>query len=199
MSGTVNVPFVMDTSANQPPPPAVVGNILNPGLTAAPAEFVGDAYSGFVVDATRPGWATQRIASNLHQRYRIIGNPFLRSVGLRMENFSMNPVVPTWWERAGTGGSWYVQSSIADYAAMGWYYGAAPALTGQYAYPVTLAAPVESNNSLMFPGVLFHVVTGRDAMGSTDISPTEGESWGFETSRIEVTGGSYVTVRPAPS
>lgn len=44
------------------------------------------------------------------------------------------------------------------------------------------------SNSLMWPGAIFHVVSGPDLLSSANVSVPDSESWGFRTYELEVTG-----------
>jgi hypothetical protein len=177
VSGTLTVPFVMDSATTAMPG-------LFPSPMRAPtervAEFVGDpagAASPTAIGAGVP-WASQRIAANAQMRYRIFGNPYLRRAGITFDHFAMNIVAP------------------ADHITLGWL-GASPATLfgnpgdfphGNWLTPVTTTVYESGGNSLMFPGMVFRVVTGPDIPHTSIPGEPDRESWGFQSASINVWG-----------
>ena len=153
VNGTVNVPFPMDTSADQSPPRVPASNRAG---TEFQAEFVHDPWGGanpMPIDDNVP-WATRRIAGNLQMRYRILGNPYLRQAGIRFEQFAMNTT-----QVDGTN----------DLVTLGWFNSAPATLAGNpslangnWPFPVTTTVYGSGANSLTWPGMVFRVVTGLD-------------------------------------
>ncbi|MFO0711672.1 MAG: hypothetical protein U0353_17600 [Sandaracinus sp.] len=174
----MTIPFPMNSAFTEMPPvyPEPMRASADPV-----AEFVGDPFGGQQPTPPVAGvpWATQRIAANLQMRYRIFGNPYLRRAGITFGHFAMNTTAP------------------ADHVTLGWF-GATPATLfgnpggpahGDWPMPVTTTVYETGTNSLMFPGMVFRVVTGPDVPASSPPATTaDTESWGFQSTSINVWG-----------
>ncbi len=176
VSGTISVPFVMDSSAATMPPDAPAPMRASTELVA---EFVSDPLGALSPSPSGDGvpWASMRIASNLQMRYRVLGNPFIRRLGITFGNFAMNT------------------QGVADHVTLGWR-GASPATlfgnpsamngSGNWAGPVTTTVYETGSNSLASPGMVFRVLTGPDISETSTTS--DQESWGFRATSMNIWG-----------
>ena len=181
-NGTVYVPLVLDTTA------ALPGDADTIGPAFIPNEFPLDP-NGWHNNTTAGDdvpWATVRLAANLRQQYRILGNPFIRSAIVRFTNLALD------WLATTDG----IQTSH-DFVELGWS-GATPIQRtgslasdwGDWGGTVDLGVTASGTNSLTSPGMTFRLVTGPDIGEAALSSARDRESWGFETQRIAVTGTS---------
>lgn len=193
--GVVRVPFHIDTSPTLGPPP--LSPAPNPGPGWIPSEFVLDPFGGqgpsAAADTPAVPWALQRLASNLRRQYRLIGNPYLRGAGITFPNFAMNNTVTS-----------SPLMTSADFVTLGWFAATAPAVlggnpaaaNGAWGRTVTTTVYPYDPFSLMYPGMLFRVITGPSISDSSTRLIPDAESWGFETSSINVIGGELGTDVP---
>lgn len=184
-NGTVYVPLVLDTTAALPSPQATIGPDF------VPNEFPLDPGGWLRPGTGAPGgdavpWASIRLAANLRQQYRIIGNPYLRSATIRFANLAMD---------------WHVTTadfgSSHDLLQLGWSQqapvdrtGSLTSDIGNWGGPVYLGVIANGTNSLTSPGMILRVITGPDIPETEPSTTRDRESWGFEAERIEVTGYS---------
>lgn len=140
-------------------------------------EFHLDAWGSTGTPPTGFPASSQRLAADLNQRFRVIGNPNLRDVELRFSRFDMD-----------LGGDGTAQ----DRLYFDWFYASAPQYITGHSFGSTntiLAIPPASgSDSLMFPGTVFRVSTSRSAARQPGGATPEHESWGFVMSEIRVYG-----------
>lgn len=181
-NGTVYVPLVLDTTA------ALPGDAATIGPAFVPNEFPLDPAGGAAPTAAADGvpWASVRLAANLRQQYRVLGNPYIRSATIRFANLALS------WLATTDG----IQTSH-DLLELGWT-GSTPVVrtgslalpNGNWGAPVYLGVVASGANSLTAPGMTFRVVTGPDIGEGTPPTALDRESWGFEAERMEVSGTS---------
>ena len=164
LNTTLTVPFVLDTLSRTP------AMLLEPETS----EFIRDPFGDTSPPSGPPGITpTQRIAANTRLRYRMIGNPNIRSGGIRFTWFSMNSTV--------VGGS-------NDRVELQWFYGALSTQTGTLTSASNILVPPAGGNSLMWPGMVFTTITGPNIDPSSPTSMPDSESWGYVTEGVRVTG-----------
>lgn len=146
--------------------------------TSTNREFPDDIFGNEHNPPPLPFPPTQiRIAANLNQRYRVIGNPFMFFPHLRFTAFSMNNTA----------------GETADRVYFDQFYASSPASwTGGHSAGTSLApASLASNISMTWPGFVMRVSTGPDRVRTVP-ALTDAESWGFQTDAIVVTPSATI-------
>lgn len=167
LNTTLTVPMVIDTLSRDQ------AMLLNPEAS----DFIRDPFGN--VNPGPPSGppgitVTQRIVANQRLRYRLMGNPNIRSGGVRFTWFWMNDVAV-----AGSN----------DRAEVQWFSGSPTSLTAQHtSSPTNLTVATSGTNSWMWPGMIFNTITGPDIDGSSPTSTPDRESWGYLTEGVRVTG-----------
>lgn len=159
-ASTVTFPLAFGSA-----PQTVVLSDRNPSSR----EFVDDDFGDGAPAGFPPGMI--RMAANLNQRYRVIGNPYMFYPTVRFTAFNMDSTAGTTFDRV------YFDQ----------FYASSPmSATGAHAPPFGITpTSLPTTVSMTWPGFVFRVATGADRPRQTP-PLADGESWGFIVQDIQV-------------
>jgi len=178
LNGYQAVPFVLRT--HQQPPDSTTG--------AEPSEFPRDPFGnrnpGVPLDPGTPSQLNARMAANLRQRFRIIGGPYVRAATMRFSWFFFNALP---------------EGGVVDQAQLQWFSSSPATLTGGPLVPANLGVGATGTNSLMWPGMIFHTVTGPDLSLTAPNTTPDRESWGYVTQDAQLWGSGALGAGTLPT
>lgn len=146
-------------------------NVALSDRTLTSREFVDDVYGSGGAPAPFPATSI-RMAANLNQQYRVIGNPYMFFPYWYFSGFNMDSTAGTVFDRV------YFDQ----------FYASAPAsATGVHSPPFAInPTSLPSTASMTWRGFIFRVKTGPDR--PRQVPPlANAESWGFITDHLHVT------------